>query len=96
MLPLVLKRRIFIAKFMPSRFSGVYLVFEAFQDNSEAGNGRANFYGRLGIFGSFCRKTPCPQNSSFQGGGFWAFLEGGGGSANLIFMGVGIFPREMS
>ena len=26
------------------------------------------------------------------GGGFWAFLEGGGGSANSIFMGVGIFP----
>ena len=30
------------------------------------------------------------------GGGLWAFLEGGGGSANLIFMAVGIFPREMS
>ena len=27
------------------------------------------------------------------GGGFWVFLEGGGGgSANFIFMGVGIFP----
>ena len=27
------------------------------------------------------------------GGGFWVFLEGGGGSANFIFMGVGIFPK---
>ena len=27
------------------------------------------------------------------GGGFWVFLEGGGGgNANFIFMGVGIFP----
>ena len=24
-------------------------------------------------------------------GGFWAFVEGGGGSANYIFMGVGIY-----
>ena len=28
------------------------------------------------------------------GGGSWGFLEGGGGSANFIFMGVGIFPRN--
>ena len=27
-------------------------------------------------------------------GGFWDFLEGGGGSANFIFMGVGIFPNS--
>ena len=27
------------------------------------------------------------------GGGFWVFLEGGGGSATFIFMGVGIFPN---
>ena len=26
------------------------------------------------------------------GGGCWVFLEGGGGSADFIFMGVGIFP----
>ena len=30
------------------------------------------------------------------GGGFWVFLEGGGGSANFIFMGVGIFPTLVS
>ena len=28
------------------------------------------------------------------GGGFWVFLEGGGGSANFILMGVGIFPKK--
>ena len=29
------------------------------------------------------------------GGGFWGFLEGGGGgSANFIFMGAGIFPKR--
>ena len=26
------------------------------------------------------------------GGGVWVFLEGGGGSADFICMGVGIFP----
>ena len=28
------------------------------------------------------------------GGGFWSLLEGGGGSANFIFMGVGIFRAK--
>ena len=27
------------------------------------------------------------------GGGCWVLLEGGGGSANFIFMGVGIFLK---
>ena len=30
------------------------------------------------------------------GGGFVGFLEGGGGSANFIFMGVRIFPTKAS
>ena len=47
-----------------------------------------------GIFGSFCWKTPMPiKFLLLGGGGFWVFLEGGGGSANFIFMGVGIFPK---
>ena len=28
------------------------------------------------------------------GGGFWAFFEGGSGSANFIFMGAGISPND--
>ena len=39
---------------------------------------------------SFCkRKPPCPQNSSFEGGGIWGFS--GEGSADFVFMGAGIF-----
>ena len=38
-------------------------------------------------------KKPMPiKFLLLRGGGFWAFLEGGGGSANFSFMGVGIFP----
>ena len=33
-----------------------------------------------------------PIKSLFGGGGVVGFLGGGGGSANFIFMGVGIFP----
>ena len=29
------------------------------------------------------------------GGGVLGFLKGGGGSANFIFMGVGIFPNRV-
>ena len=51
--------------------------------NSGARNG---CYGRLAFFWFFLLDNPMPINSSFWGGG-WK----GGGSANLIFMGVGIF-----
>ena len=30
----------------------------------------------------------------FRGGGSWFFWKGGGGSADFIFMGVGIFPIQ--
>ena len=41
---------------------------------------------------SFCRKTPFPR---FRGGGvFWVW--GGGGSADFIFMGAGIFLKVFS
>ena len=52
----------------------------------------APIYVRLAFFRSFCWKTPMPIKF-FLLGGFWGFLEGGGGgSANFIFMDVGIFP----
>ena len=51
------------------------------------------FYGRLAFWGSFCWKTPMPIKFLLFGGGVVVFLEGGGGSANFIFMGVGIFPN---
>ena len=35
-----------------------------------------------------------PINFLFLGGGGWGFLEGGGGSANFIFRGVGVFPKR--
>ena len=42
-----------------------------------------------GIFGSFCWKTPN------RGGGVLGFCRrGGGGSANFIFMGAGIFLKS--
>ena len=43
------------------------------------------------FFGSFCWKTPMPIKFLLLGGS-WGFLEGGGGSANFIFMGAGNFP----
>ena len=40
---------------------------------------------------SFCRKTHVHKIPRFRGGGvFWVF-GGGGGSADFIFMGAGIF-----
>ena len=48
-----------------------------------------------GIFWFFLLENPHAHKiPPFRGGGFWVFLEGGGGSANFIFMGVGIFPIE--
>ena len=49
-----------------------------------------------GIFGSFCwKKTPMPIRFLLLGGGVLGFLGRGGGSANFIFMGAGIFPTDI-
>ena len=49
-----------------------------------------------GIFGFFLLENPHAHKiPPFRGGGFWDFLEGGGGSANFIFMGVGLFPSKL-
>ena len=56
--------------------------------NSGAGNGCANFMGAW----SFCWKTPMPIKFLLLGG-VLGFFRRGGGSANFIFMGVGIFPN---
>ena len=56
--------------------------------NSGAGNGGANFYGRLEFLCSFCRKTLHVHKIPRFRGGIWGF---GGGSADFIFMGAGIF-----
>ena len=52
------------------------------------------FYGRLAFFWFFLLENPHAHKIPPFRGGFWAFLEGGGGSANFIFMGVGIFPTK--
>ena len=52
------------------------------------------FYGHLASFGSFCWKTPMPIKILVLGG-LGCFWKGaGGGSANSIFMGVGMFPKK--
>ena len=47
-----------------------------------------------GIFAFFLLENPHAHKIPLfrGGGGSWVFLEGGGGSVNFIFMGVGIFP----
>ena len=49
-----------------------------------------------GIFWFFLLENPrAHEIPPFRGGGFWAFLEGGGGrSADFVFMGAGIFLRN--
>ena len=44
-----------------------------------------------GIFWFFLLENPHAHKIPPFRGGFWVFLEGGGGSANFISMGVGIF-----
>ena len=47
-----------------------------------------------GISWFFLLENPHAQKIPlFRAGGCWGFLEGGGGSANFIFMGAGIFSR---
>ena len=45
-----------------------------------------------GILWFFLLKNP-HAHKILLGGGFWVFLQGGGGSANFIFMGAGIFSE---
>ena len=46
-----------------------------------------------GIFGFFLLENPHAHKiPPFRGGVLGFFRKGGGGSANFIFMGVGIFP----
>ena len=49
-----------------------------------------------GIFGFFLLENPHAHKIPPFGGGSWFFWKGGGGSANFIFMGVGIFPNFSS
>ena len=51
------------------------------------------FYGRLAFLGSFCWETPMPIKVLLLRGGV-GVSQKGGGSANFIFMGVGIFPNN--
>ena len=60
--------------------------------NSGAGNGCANFMGAWRFWALSAGKPHAHKISPFRGGGVVGFLEGGGGSADFIFMGVGIFP----
>ena len=47
-----------------------------------------------GIFWFFLLETPHAHKiPPFGGGGVLGFFRRGGGSANFIFMGVGIFPK---
>ena len=49
-----------------------------------------------GIFWFFLLENPHAHKILPFRGGCWGFLEGGGGSADFIFMGVGIFPKKLS
>ena len=61
--------------------------------NSGAGNGCANFMGAWKTMRSFCRKTYVNKMPCFRGWGvFWVCR--GGGSADFIFMGAGIFLTQ--
>ena len=60
--------------------------------NSVAGNGCANFMGAW-HFLFFLLESPHAYKIP-RVRGVMGFLEGGGGSANVIFMGVGIFSRH--
>ena len=62
--------------------------------NSGAGNGCANFMDTWKMR-SFCRKTYVHEIPRFRGGGILG-LGGGGGSADFIFMGAGIFLNNYS
>ena len=62
--------------------------------NSGAGNDCANFVGCLEFLCSFCRKTSISIKFLVLGGGVFWVLGGGGGSADFIFMGAGIFLRK--
>ena len=61
--------------------------------NSGAGNGCANFMGGWHL-GFFLLENPHAHRIPRLRGGVVFFWRRGGGSANFIFMGVGIFPRE--
>ena len=52
------------------------------------------FYGRLEFLPSFCRKTSMSIKFLVLGGG--GILGLGGGSADFIFLGAGIFLTDMS
>ena len=67
------------------------MSIKIFARNSRAGNGCANFYGRLGISGSLCRKTTIHTKFLVLGGGGGAFWFFGGGGANFILWARGFF-----
>ena len=48
-----------------------------------------------GILGLFLKENPHAHKIPPFRGGVVGFLEGGGGSADFIFMGVGIFPTKV-
>ena len=60
--------------------------------NSGAGNGRANFMGAWDFLVLSAGKPPMPIKFLLVGGGGSGLFRRGGGSANFIFMGAGIFP----
>ena len=64
--------------------------------NSGTGNGCANFMGAWHFLVLSAGKPPHAHKIPPSRGGCRSFLEGGGGSANFIFMGAGIFPKNGS
>ena len=71
-----------------------------FACNSRVRNGCANFMGAWDFFGSFCKRTSRPilvWGGRFRGGGvFWVLGRGGGGFADFILVGEGIFLSDNS
>ena len=60
--------------------------------NSRAGNGCANFVGAWHFLFFLLANSHAHELPRFFGGGGRGLEGGGCGSANFIFMGVGIFP----
>ena len=76
-------------------FSEEILVsMKLFARNSGPGNGCANFMGAWD-FGFFLQENLHAHKIPRFGGRGWVFFFGGGGCANFIFMGVGIFGADV-
>ena len=83
----------FVSQFVSSQSQKKRDVHKISARNSGAGNGCANFMGAWHFLVLSAGRTPMTIKFLLLGG-VLGFLRRGGGSANFIFMGVGIFPTK--